>query len=1045
MKSTGQPLYIRETPVIEPSAPAPLPQLPPPAAPNFEGRAERLLHQVRAKQHRQLWVQGALLGTGATVILLVAAALISASLALLGKIFAVLGLLAGPAIALTFGLLLARRRVGDDARTARLVARRAPELSLDVLAAVELSRALGERHDFSPELARAFLKQVDARAAKADLSALVDARGARRSLGVLIGALLCAAAVLGIWRDRAARGLGVLTAPREATQVQRLEPITGDVTLTYRYPSYTGLPPRTVEGTNGELTAPAGTEVKLETRADRDLDTAAVEVNGERIPLKRSGTRALEGTFLLDKPGQYHFVFLDGSKVVAQGPDLPIRIEADSPPEVRITAPADELEIDNDEQRVTLKYDATDDYGLSELSLVFRAPGKDEQRLKLAHDEGRSTKGQYRWDASALKLSPGQTVSYFLEALDNDAVAKPKKGVSRTQTLKLYSAADHRRQAVHKAEAIWEKLVTHLADRMESPDREAPKHELDVLRAGSALDERGHLLATETLELSTELGRERDAPTELVDALQNAGSGLRTAVAATSGARAMFVRLKGSGPDFSQRLASSAASEVNSTEKSVLYLESLLDRQRLKELKELSELLRADRREMSKLLEDFQRTKDESTQKQLLEQMDQLKADIAKLMERMAELSKGIRDEHLNREALQEMMDKRDLNSQLEEMEKLVREGKADEAMKKMQELAMQMDEMLQDLDQASDEADQQADPELAQKFDEFRQNLEETVQQQAQTAEQTRALRDKYKEQMKQRVAQKGEALKAELLKSAEELKKSYEALDADRYGSRFERPRTESLLELDHLQQALKSGDFDLAAESAQSLTPHASELAYQGLAQRQLDERFANPPEVTRESQQLAERLRKDADKAADIEEKLKSLFPNPQQMMSEEDKKQVQQLGQKQRQLEKRGEQLEQQMDEIAQRAPVFNPEARSQMSQAAQKMGSAAQGLEGKDARKALGEQQGALEGLRGLQRQMEQQGGGKGKKGGLPMPFSMGNRGGQGIKKEKVEIPDEDPNAAPQQLRKDVMDAMKQGAPDRYREQNKRYYEELVK
>jgi hypothetical protein len=108
------------------------------------------------------------------------------------------------------------------------------------------------------------------------------------------------------------------------------------------------------------------------------------------------------------------------------------------------------------------------------------------------------------------------------------------------------------------------------------------------------------------------------------------------------------------------------------------------------------------------------------------------------------------------------------------------------------------------------------------------------------------------------------------------------------------------------------------------------------------------------------------------------------------------------------------------------------------------MGGAAEGLESKDARKSLGEQQGALEALRGLQRQMEQQGGGKGK-GGLPMPLSMGSGRGRGIKKERVEIPDEDPNAAPQQLRKDVMDAMKQGAPDRYREQNKRYYEELVK
>ena len=167
---------------------------------------------------------------------------------------------------------------------------------------------------------------------------------------------------------------------------------------------------------------------------------------------------------------------------------------------------------------------------------------------------------------------------------------------------------------------------------------------------------------------------------ELVDAVANAGSQLRSTVASPSGARRIYVRHKGAGPDFSARVALMASNEVLSTEKSVLYLESLLDRQRLKELKELSELLRADRREMGKLMEEFQRnSKDEQTQAKVLEQMEQLKADISKLMERMAELSKGIRDEHLNREALQEMMDKRDLNGALEDMEKLIREGKVDE------------------------------------------------------------------------------------------------------------------------------------------------------------------------------------------------------------------------------------------------------------------------------------------------------------------------------------------------------------------------------
>ncbi len=1044
MKSTGHTSILVKPKVLEPnptspSGPAPV-SAPPPS---FEGRAQHLLTQVRQRQRRQLWLQGAIAAAGVLTVFWAVAVLVAAGMPRFGRGLLWAAALIAPAVAAVFGVLIARRKVGDDSRTARLVAERAPELSLDVLAAVELSRALGERHDFSASMAKAFLREVDARASRADLRQLVDAKWVRRMAFGLAGLLVVTGVVLFVFSDRATRGFAQLTASTQTVVVQRREPITGDITIQYRYPAYTGLLAKTVEGTSGELSAPAGTEVKLETRADRDVDAAAVEVNGTRVPLRRNG-RALEGSFVLDKPGQYHFLFMDGDSVGAQGPDVPIQIQVDAAPEVRLNAPADAIEVDGEEQAVTLKYDASDDYGVSELSLVFRAPGKEEQRVKLGHDDGRSTKGQYRWDAGGLKLSPGQTVSYYLEATDNDAVAGPKKGVSKTQTLKLYSAAEHRRDAVHKAEALWERMVMHLADRMEGPDRKATKQDADEIKLGAMTDEKGSQVASDAIELSVELGREKDVPPELVDAVGNAGAQLRQVVAATNGARRIFVRLNGTGPDFSARVAAVATAEVQSTEKSVLYLESLLDRQRLKELKELAELLRADRREMGKLMEEFQKnSKDEKTQQKLLEQMDQLKEDIQKLMERMAELSKGIRDEHLNQEALQEMMDKKDLNGALDEMQKLIREGKADEAMKKMQELSMQMDEMLEDLDQASDQADQEADPELTAKFQEFSEHLNETISQQSKVAEQTRELRDKYRDQMKQRVAQKGEQLKAELLKATQEIRKSYENLDTEHYGSRFERPRTEAMQELQHLEQALKSGDFNLATEAAESLTPRANDLAAMGHDQRRLDERFANPPEVTKESQQLAERLREDSRKAEQIEEKLKSLFPNAQAMMTPDDKKQLQELSQKQKQLEKQGDELEQQMDEISQRAPVFNAEAQQQMGQASQKMGDARQSLEGKDARKGLGDQQGALESLRGLQRSMEQaQQGGKGK-GGLPMPMGMGRA--RGMKKEKVEIPDEDPNAAPQQLRKDVMDAMKQGAPDRYREQNKKYYEELVK
>ena len=154
-----------------------------------------MLHEVRAAQRRSLWVQGALYGFAATLALWLGAAL-------WGRLWAmVFALLAGIAVALFFGVLLARRRVGDDDRTARRLAELAPTLNLDLLAAVELSKALGRPNDFSPELAKAFLREVDARAARQDVRALISPKPVQRAAGVSLAVLALVAGV-GFWQAK---------------------------------------------------------------------------------------------------------------------------------------------------------------------------------------------------------------------------------------------------------------------------------------------------------------------------------------------------------------------------------------------------------------------------------------------------------------------------------------------------------------------------------------------------------------------------------------------------------------------------------------------------------------------------------------------------------------------------------------------------------------------------------------------------------------------------------------------------------------------------
>ena len=927
------------------------------------------------------------------------------------------------------------RRLGDDAATAQALQRTAPGFHLELLAAVELSRALGERHDFSPALARAFVEGVSARASAYSAPALIDRRPAKRAGAALALALLFTASAGALTFDTFFARLGQAFVPlAKGAASQTREPITGDVKLTYRYPAYTGLEPRTVEASGGEVVGPPSTEVDFETRADRDVREAVLVVNGEATALKVDG-RSLRGRMLLSQSGQYHVAFMKGAQVLVAGPDVAVTVQPDAAPQVVLKAPADELEVDASEESLTIAYEASDDYGLSTLDLVYQIDGREQATVKLPRDDGRRTAGEYRWALAPLGLSPGQHVRYFIEAQDGDTVSGQKKGVSRTQTFKLYSAAEHRRAAMEAAIALWDRLVILLADRVESLEfRSTPKAE--SIKAGAPVDERSLALAEDLVQVAKDLSADKDAPRALLGGLSNAGETLRGKVRFTTQARLLATRFAKTPETYAVlggRLSQRVREEAAAVERSVLYLESLLDKARMEALKEMAQELRSERRNLARLMEEFGKSQDAQTKEALLAQMQRLRERMSELMQRMAELGKGIRDEHLNQDALAELAQQEDLGAKLDAMEKKIREGNTEEALKDMQELAMDMDEMLDKLEEGIDEADQEADPELTRAYEEFQKSLEATVEKQTQVADATRAVKDHSKEALKERISKQGAALKNRLLEQTQALRKSYEAqtLDDLPFGN-VDEMRDETVDKLKNLEEALKADDFDMAAQSA-----HEAEEGAQALD---------NMGQVARPGTELAEHLRRDHARVEKMKTELEGLFPQAGELLSAEDGKRLRELAQEQAALDRQGQALKEQMKDLADRAPVFQKGDLDKMEQASQAMGESAGELRRLDARKGHGNQESALQGLKSIQKSMEeaQSQSQRGGKGGLPMPMMPGGRNGPG-KQEKVVIPDEDPLRASRELRKDVMDAMKQGAPEKYKDQVKRYYEELVK
>jgi DNA repair exonuclease SbcCD ATPase subunit len=771
-------------------------------------------------------------------------------------------------------------------------------------------------------------------------------------------------------------------------------------------------------------------------------------VNGTRVPLQVGGGRELSGSFVLEKPGSYRFIFFNSlQRQVAEGPPIPIAIEPDEAPKVTLLSPTEDIEIDPG-QKVVLKYVASDDFGLTSLDLIYRTPrDSEDRRIELGLEDERRSKGEYRWDLSPLKLAPGERVSYYLAARDNDEVSGHKLGVSRTQYIKIYSASEHRRDAVRKAEALWERLVGHLASRLEGPDR-APEKQLEKVAAQSTLDQSGLELASEMLHASQELSRRRDSPEELWTALSNIGHGFQKRLRTTATYRRLFARTQMLHLDVDppKRLAKAAEDEIAGAERDVLYLESLLDRQKLQDLRDIAKQLANDRRELASLVEQYKQTRDPKLQESILRQVQALKSRIGELMQRMSELAKGIRDEHLNQEALKNLLQERDMRSELDEIERLMREGKADEALAKLQEMAMQMDQMLKGLEESDGQFADSQYPELASKFQNFMEDLRQTTQEQKRLADQTKEVRDRYKAEARQRLAHKGQALKEQLMKEVEEIAKDYRQIGPEQLTPGGEKSLDDAQGELENLRNSLKVEDYDLAAEAAARAERSASELSAHVDQRRRADERYGNSPEQRAQSKQLAERAAKDAQRVQDINQKLQQLFPPPGSMISEGDRDKLKQFFGEQRQLQKKAQGLQQQMEDISQMAPVFGEDSSDQMEQIARRMGEASKRMEAKDPNRGYNEQKAALEQLQRFQQQMrEAQSKGKGRRG-LPLPMYVGSRGsgfGENASREQVQIPG--PDQAPKEFRKDLLEAMKQGAPEKYKDQVKRYYEELVK
>ncbi len=224
------------------------------------------------------------------------------------------------------------------------------------------------------------------------------------------------------------------------------EPIVKTFQLQLNYPAYTQLPSQTLEANTGDAEVLYGTEVVLTGESNKQLSEAhLIFEDAELIKLKVNAEAGIEGSFIAEQAGTYHIQIQDNEGLTNIDPLVyTLNVYKDSHPQVEIVEPGKDLVLDND-MLVQLKVEATDDYGIQALQLVHRIQKEnvDDKIITLKQIPVNTSPPQtsqfitYTWDIDPIGLFPGDTLSYYVQALDTDDVSGPNIGKSRTYTLRF--------------------------------------------------------------------------------------------------------------------------------------------------------------------------------------------------------------------------------------------------------------------------------------------------------------------------------------------------------------------------------------------------------------------------------------------------------------------------------------------------------------------------------------------------------------------------------------------------------------------------------
>jgi hypothetical protein len=811
-------------------------------------------------------------------------------------------------------------------------------------------------------------------------------------------------------------------------------PEVGNIFITLYPPAYSGL--GSVSSPGGNVEGLRGSTLRLDAVATKQIIKAEILTDdGKKHPVKID-ERKLQANLVLFQSQQYRILVEDSFGFRNSPIAYELTVKPDGLPTIDLLWPTEDLEVNGDET-IALEYSARDDFGLGEVNLVAKIADR-EDRIRLQRDEARRLilRDQFRWDLGRLGLREGEEGTFHLEALDNDTISGPKRGVSRALRLRLKNLKGEHQQVAEMIRDLNSRMLDLLADHLEKPsanEKNAARVQEQQRRFEQNMAEA--LKRTEEVLRRTEKDRLSDFAT-------------------WSDLEALRRNLEFTKNDLLRKQDQSATAEEQTKARDEISTElermSLLSEDIAKRLKaqELASSAQELARSQERLMESLDKLlSGDKNLDQIMKQISELARTLASLQQALSQFAQQMTDEFMNMDAMRGL-GFNEMFSALEEIRKKLLQGDIEGARQLARELFSQMAAMVAALQNAQRSAMASSMGRMQGEMQRSTNELQEIAREQQEILMRTEGINNSALKERDQELKDKLDRFMEKAMTELGQLTEHF----PDREGPDAPDP---TLLDDATINQLLKNLIAKLLAKDFTGYR-EGDKMAQNELAKKRLP------------SQQEPARRADNSLKA--LKSELDSLLAEPSQTLTDSDKRDLRELAHRQGVLRDRTTELREKLESLFQLFPSLDPKIIQNIGEAAGSMGSAQNRLGQLDSQGAVPPEEDALNRLSQSQQQMQsamQQLAQRGQLGNMPITrlFRQGRflpsgmlvplpgmpqfpqfdvEGGfTGLDTEKFRLPGKDDYKAPRNFREEILESLKRGIPPQMKDQIERYFKNL--